>query len=136
MVLTADDRIAIAELVSLHGHLVDDGEFGRLDELFTADVVYDATDFGVAVIHGTASFTQAAYALGAGNPVGHHVTNVVVTQTAAGTVQARSKGIGVNADGTCGSTTYVDTVVMTPHGWRIAHRTIHARKEPLNGAWR
>jgi hypothetical protein len=31
------DRVAIEELISLHGHLFDEGELGRLDELFTED---------------------------------------------------------------------------------------------------
>lgn len=32
----AEDRMAITELIALHGHLVDDGELDCLDELFTA----------------------------------------------------------------------------------------------------
>jgi hypothetical protein len=39
IVLTAEDRWAIGETISLHGHLFDEGELDRLDELFTADVV-------------------------------------------------------------------------------------------------
>jgi hypothetical protein len=38
--------LAITELVSLHGHIVDDGDLDRLEELFTSDVVYDLTDYG------------------------------------------------------------------------------------------
>jgi hypothetical protein len=44
--LTTEDRLVIADLVALQGHLFDDGELERLDELFTAEVVYDASDFG------------------------------------------------------------------------------------------
>ncbi len=29
--VTAEDRLAIHELIALHGHLMDDGELGRLD---------------------------------------------------------------------------------------------------------
>ena len=64
------------------------------------------------------------------NPVGHHVTNVVLTETADGSVHAQSKGIGINADGTCGSVTYEDTVVHGDQGWRISQRKIQARKAP------
>lgn len=35
MALSTDDRIAIYELIALHGHLMDAGDFDRLGELFT-----------------------------------------------------------------------------------------------------
>jgi len=38
MRLTQEDRAAITELISLHGHLVDSGELDRLHELFTDDI--------------------------------------------------------------------------------------------------
>lgn len=40
MALSVEDRLAIHDLVALHGHLMDAGEFDRLDELFTEDFVY------------------------------------------------------------------------------------------------
>ena len=46
---------------------------------------------------------------------------------------AQSKGIGIKADGTCGSVTYEDIVVPGEHGWRISHRKIQARKAPSAG---
>jgi SnoaL-like domain len=50
--LTTEDRLVIADLVALQGHLFDDGELERLDELFTAEVVYDASDFGQPPMRG------------------------------------------------------------------------------------
>lgn len=44
--LTADDKWAIGETLALHGHLFDEGELDRLDELFTDDVVYDVSALG------------------------------------------------------------------------------------------
>jgi ketosteroid isomerase-like protein len=41
MASRTEDRLALHELVALHGHLFDMGELDRLDELFTEDVVYD-----------------------------------------------------------------------------------------------
>lgn len=131
--LSAEDRIDIAELISLHGHLFDAGELDRLDELFTADIVYDLTDFGQRPLRGVAAIRDAALAPGASNPVGHHVTNIVVTQGGDGLVRVRSKGIGVNADGTTGSVTYEDRVIRGDQGWRISHRTVLARRAPLGG---
>ncbi|WP_255948622.1 nuclear transport factor 2 family protein [Streptomyces odontomachi] len=133
MSLALEDRLAITELISLHGHLVDDGSLDRLDELFTPDVVYDVTEFGQEPLVGVAAIREAAWALGAANPVAHHVTNVVITASADGRVRVRSKGLGVQADGSCGSVSYDDTVVRTPDGWRIDHRKLSPRRTPLGG---
>lgn len=130
---TAEDRTAITELIAMHGHLVDAGELDRLAEVFTEDVVYDVTDLGAPPIEGLAAMRDAAYALGEGNPVGHHVTNVVLTEVGDERVRALSKGLGVRADGGCGSVTYEDTVARTARGWRIVHRRILARRAPLGG---
>jgi len=43
MPLTSEDRLAISDLIALHGHLFDEGELERIDELFAADVVYDTS---------------------------------------------------------------------------------------------
>ncbi|MFD5466368.1 nuclear transport factor 2 family protein [Kitasatospora sp. NPDC127059] len=133
MSLALEDRLAITELVSLHGHVVDDGSLDRLAEVFTSDVVYDLTDFGQEPLNGLPAVREAAWALGAANPVAHHVTNVVVTEAADGRVHVRSKGLGIRADGSCGSVSYDDTVVRTAEGWRIDQRRVSARRAPLGG---
>ncbi|WP_329281228.1 nuclear transport factor 2 family protein [Streptomyces sp. NBC_01451] len=133
MTLTAEDRLAVGELIALHGHLVDEGHLDRTAEVFTEDVVYDLSDFGQDLVTGLAALTDAALARGPANPVAHHVTNVVVTETPDGRVHARSKGLGVMADGTCGSVTYDDTVVRFDGGWRISYRKVSARRVPLGG---
>ncbi len=133
MTLTVEDRLAIRELVALHGHLVDEGHLDRTAEVFTPDVVYDVSDLDQDLITGLAALTDAALALGPANPVAHHVTNVTVTETPDGRVHARSKGLGVMADGTCGSVTYDDTVIRVDGGWRISYRKVSARRVPLGG---
>jgi hypothetical protein len=80
MAISADDRVAINDLIAMHGHLMDAGAFERLDELFSAAVVYDLADFGLGSLRGVAAIRDAATALGDRNPVGHHVTNVVLTE--------------------------------------------------------
>jgi hypothetical protein len=129
--VNVEDRLAIHELLALHGHLVDAGEFDRLGELLTPDVVYDSTAFGAGEMRGFDTITATSYALGDRNPVGHHVTNIIVTEDPDGTVRARSKGIGVYADGTTGSVVYDDVLRRTPDGWRIARRAISPRRTPL-----
>jgi SnoaL-like domain len=131
--LTIEDRLVIADLVALQGHLFDDGELERLDELFTADVVYDASDFGQPPMHGIDAIRTTALALGDRNPVAHHVTNIVVIPIDDDAASVRSKGFGVAQNGTIGSVTYVDRVTRTATGWRISHRQIQARSRPLNG---
>jgi SnoaL-like domain len=133
MALTAEDRTAITELLSMHGHLVDAGELDRLHELFTDDVTYDVTDLGAGSLEGLAAIREAALALGELNPVGHHVTNIVLTELADDQVRALSKGIGINADGTSGSVTYEDTISRGDQGWRISYRKAAGGK--LHGYW-
>jgi hypothetical protein len=129
--LSTADRLAIHELLNLHGHLMDDGAFDRLDELFTPDVVYDVSAFGAGKLVGIDAIRAAALALGERNPLGHHVTNIVIVDADADTVRVRSKGLGVRADGTAGSVAHDDTVRRTASGWRLASRTITPRRTPL-----
>lgn len=134
MPISPEDRIAVTDLIHLHGHLFDGGELDRLDELFTDDVVYDVSDLGGGQLVGVAAIREAALALGEGNPVGHHVTNVLLAELPDGAVRALSKGFGVNADGSTGTVSYDDTVVRGARGWRISRRKVLARRAPLNGA--
>jgi len=133
MALAPEDRLAISELIALHGHLVDDGELDRSAEVFTPDVVYDLSDFGQGQVTGLDALREAALALGPASPVAHHVTNVVLTAETEGRVLARSKGLGVMADGSCGSVTYEDVVVRGDAGWRVCRRKVVARRVPLGG---
>jgi hypothetical protein len=130
--LSVEDRLAVHELVSLHGHLMDGGEFDRMDELFCADVVYDVSAFGFGELRGYEAISEAGLALGDANPVGHHVTNICVTEDPDGTVRVRSKGIGVSAGGSVGSVVYEDVVRRETAGWRIAYRKVIPRRTPLH----
>ncbi|BCJ28408.1 nuclear transport factor 2 family protein [Actinocatenispora sera] len=131
MSLTTDDRVAITDLINLHGLFADSGQLDRLRELFTADIAYDVSNVGGGVLHGVTAVIEAGYALGEGNPLAHHVTNTVLTELDDGRVRAWSKAIAIHTDRSCGSATYEDTVVHTPDGWRISHRTVRARRVPL-----
>jgi hypothetical protein len=131
MALTADDRFAIEDLINLHGHLVDRGDFAGLPALFTEDVAYDASAFGGGMLAGVDAMRDAALALGERNPVAHHVTNIVLAEAPDGTVRAVSKGIGVMTNGAASSVTYEDTVERGTAGWRITHRVIRPRRTPL-----
>jgi ketosteroid isomerase-like protein len=131
MALTEQDRIDIADLINLHGHLTDAGKLDEAGELFTPDITYDVDDFGLGSLHGTAAIREAALALGAANPVGHHVTNIVIIQIDDRSARVRSKGIGIRADGTAGSVVYDDIVTLRPGGWKISYRKVTVRRAAL-----
>jgi ketosteroid isomerase-like protein len=133
MALSEQDRIDINDLINLHGHLTDTGKLAQASELFTPDVTYDLDDFGHGSLHGTAEMRAAALALGSANPVGHHVTNIVINEIDDRSARVQSKGIGVKADGTADSVGYDDIVVRRPGGWKISYRKVTARRAPLGG---
>ena len=126
--LTAEDRITIHELISLHGHLADDRTPARLGELLTEDAAYDLEAFGMGTVTGLPALMALFEQAPGEQPVGHHVTNVVVSEQPDGTARVRSKGLAVMADGAAGTATYEDHVVRTPVGWRIAHRTVRPHR--------
>jgi SnoaL-like domain len=122
--LSTEDRLSIHELISLHGHLTDDRQHDRLRLLFTDDAAYDVSAFGLGVVRGLDALTELFVQRPGTQPIGHHVTNVVVGAGGADTASVRSKGLAVMADGTAGTVTYDDVVVRTAAGWRIARRTV------------
>jgi hypothetical protein len=134
MALTVEDRIAIYELIALHGHLMDTGGFDRLGELFTDDFVYDVEALGFGSLRGADALTEASRALADENPLGHHVTNalVVADEDDGNVATVRSKGIGILSDGSSGTVVYEDVVHRTGSGWRIARRTVIPRRRPLH----
>src|SRR4051812_41784654 len=113
-----EDQLAIQQLISLYGYIIDERQFSRSHELFTADVRYDVTDFKAGEHVGIDAIVELWRATDR-HPLAHHATNVVVSRDEDGTTRVESKGIGVLVDGRVGSTVYRDIVVKTTYGWRI-----------------
>jgi hypothetical protein len=133
--LNAEDRQAIGEVLALHGHLFDGGHLGRLGEIFAPDVVYDMSAVGVGTFEGIEAIRSAALQLGPGNPVAHHVTNIVISgEGDGGPATALSKGLMLRSDGTLASVTHTDTLRCHGGGWRISRRVISPQRTPLGGA--
>jgi hypothetical protein len=139
MSLTVDDRLEIHEVIALHGHLSDAGAYERFDEVFTADLVVDASDLGRAPLPAPDSsrprldmYIAASHRLGPAGPLAHHVTNVIVREDGDG-ARAWSKGLAVNQDGSVAAFTYEDHLVRTGLGWRIRQRRVSARREAGRG---
>jgi hypothetical protein len=126
--LPADDLLAIHDVIARYGHLMDEGEFDRLGEVFTDDVTYDATDFDLGVWHGIGEVI-AGMRGSTSHPLAHHSTNVVIGAPGSnGDVPVVSKGIGVGQGGRVGSVTYDDIARRGHDGWRIARRVLSLRK--------
>lgn len=126
MPLSAEDRLSIHELVALHGHLTDDRRDNDLHLLLTDDARYDITAYGLGVVVGLPALTELFAQRPGEQPVGHHVTNVIVGPGPDGddSATARSKGLAVMPDGRTDTVVYDDVVVRTRAGWRIARRTV------------
>ncbi|MGD9703711.1 MAG: nuclear transport factor 2 family protein [Acidimicrobiia bacterium] len=128
MSLDVADRLAIHELLALYGHLIDERRWDALDQVFTDDLVFDASDFGSEITRSRADLVAIWMRPDTAHPLAHHATNVVVIEDADGTVRVRSKGIGIGVGERVGSVTYDDVVVRTPDGWRMASRRAVLRR--------
>ena len=126
------DRIRIHELISLHGHLMDEGDFNRLGEVFVDDVIYDVSALGGGQLVGAEAISDAGRALDDRNPLGHHVTNVVVVEIVEDHAQVRSKGLAVMSNGAAGSVVYDDELRRTDRGWRSRFAGCRRGNRPFN----
>jgi hypothetical protein len=122
--LNADDRWAIGEILSLHGHIFDAGQLDRLDEIFVPEVVYDMSAVGIKAFEGIDAVRSAAAGLGDRGPIAHHVTNVVISSDHHDVVTARSKGLMLMGNGVLESVTHLDTLRRHNGEWRISRRII------------
>jgi hypothetical protein len=122
--LQTEDRLAISEVLSLHGHIFDAGELDRLDEIFTAEIVYDMSAVGIGVFEGIETVRSAAAGMGDSGPLAHHVTNVLISSDEDDVATARSKGLMLMRDGTLECVVHLDTLGRHDGDWRISHRII------------
>lgn len=122
-----EDVLAVYDLLGRYGHLIDERAYERLVEVFTEDCVYDATDFGGEVLHGSAAVVEQMRTSDS-HPLAHHATNILVAANPDGTLAVLSKGIGVGPRGRVGSVVYEDTARRTAAGWRLAARRAVLRR--------
>jgi hypothetical protein len=123
-VLDTHDLVAIQQLMAHYGHLVDARAFPRLSEIFAIDGAFDVTAHQAGRHEGLSAVI--AFFERANHPAAHHSTNLYVYEE-DGQVRACSKYAVPAPDGRMFGGDYLDTLVRTPHGWRIRERIVTAR---------
>jgi len=120
------DLLAIHDLLSRYGHVVDDADWTRLSDVFCDDGQFDLQAIGRGTAHGMeelrACFAQLDH------PLAHHTTNVMIEPDGAQRARVRCKYLVVSDDGRVRTGEYHDDIVHTTAGWRIERRTVVPRR--------
>lgn len=122
------DRLELHELPGRYGDAIDDRDWARLGEIFTADAVFDLTDLGGPRCDGLAAITLFMDR-DADHPRAHLMTNIYVDEAADG-VQLRFRIVALLPGGKVGTASYYDDVIKTSAGWRVSNRVITRRRQP------
>lgn len=126
---SVEDILAIQAVVVLYGFLIDDREWDRFDQVFTEDAVVDFRDqsaqppTGLAPIAGRAEIVRQFRDV-LTHPYQHMLVNHVIEDVSPDEVVVRSKALLPTPGGSVADIVYRDTVVRTPDGWRIRHKSI------------
>ena len=129
-VLDAIDLILIHQLLGRYGHTIDHRQWDAFAALFVPDASIDYQGgSGVVVRKGRDAIVEWFRAVGAGHPPAHHVTNIVVDDTAdpSGPVSVHSKFIAPftrqeHVPKRLYGGDYHDVVVRTAEGWKFSHK--------------
>jgi hypothetical protein len=130
-VMEIADRLELHELPGRYGDAIDYRAWERLDDIFTADAVFDMSDLGGPSCEGLAAI-KVFMDRDAQHPRTHMMTNIYVDETPTG-VQLRFRIVALLGGGKVGTASYYDDVVKTPAGWRVAHRVVTRRRRPSAG---
>ncbi|GAB2825432.1 hypothetical protein GCM10022221_24400 [Actinocorallia aurea] len=114
------DRLEILQVLALFAHVFDNAETEGLGLVFTKDAVVEMRRSGreVAGLDAIAEFTQAL----AGGAPDHHTLDTVLIAETPGRVRARSRYLAVLPDGSVHNGEFLDILLLTDQGWRIARR--------------
>ena len=122
------DRLELHELPGRYGDAIDDRAWDRLDEIFTADAVFDLTDLGSRRCEGLDDIKHFMD-VEAEHPRTHLMTNIYVDEAADG-ARLRFRIVALLGEGRVGTASYYDDVVKTPSGWRVSNRVVTRRRRP------
>lgn len=129
--LTAEDRWDIHQALSYYGHLVDNGEWEGLGEIFTADVELETPLGPFTGVAGVRDFESQAFPDHA--PSHHTVNTIIRAGETAGTAVAWSRFVLVTYEATVLGGDYVDTLVRQDSEWKISARRITERNRTRPG---
>jgi len=124
--LSAEDRIALHELIARYSHLLDRGGIDRMGEVFTEDCRFTVAYFDVD-IHGLQPLIGFFQPTMAARPsVRHVITNIYTEATGINTADMHAYLQIVDAANNALTAVnfYHDHCVKTPAGWRIATRNV------------
>jgi SnoaL-like domain len=122
--LDTHDIVAIQQLMSHYGHLVDAKQWPRLDEIFADEGVFDVTAHQAGRHEGLPAVI--AFFERASHPPAHHSTNLYVYEE-AGETRSLSKYAVPSEGGRMFGGDYEDVLIRTTNGWRIKERVVTAR---------
>ncbi|ROO84792.1 SnoaL-like protein [Actinocorallia herbida] len=115
------DRQEIAGVLALFAHAFDNGEVADLGLVFTKDAVIELRRTGREVA-GLDAIAEFSTALAEGDAPDHHTLDTVLVAETPGRVRARSRYLAVLPDGAVHNGDFLDVLVLTDDGWRIARR--------------
>jgi hypothetical protein len=114
--------LEIQQVSALFGHVLDNVEMDKLDQVWTDDGTFDLTNLGMWSATGFDALRGRLE--GAPHAVTHHGTNLVVEAVDGDRATVRSKFVLVWDDGQVTRGEYHDVFARTPAGWRIHVRTV------------
>jgi SnoaL-like domain len=118
--MDASDYAEIAQLLARYCHIVDNGEWDRLGEIFAPDGSMTVT--GLYETHTGPAALRTLYSETMNHPLAHNSTSVVVVEDQADSARVVSKWVTVRVDGLTGTGVYADDLVRTAAGWRVQAR--------------
>jgi hypothetical protein len=125
---SAEDTLAILDVVGRYGFVVDDRDWEGFEQVFTEDAVFDARDHdhdpprGFAPIEGRQEIVRAFRDLYI-HPTQHMIVTSIINDISPDEVIVRSKGMFPIPEFQFFEGVYTDVVVRTAIGWRIRNKT-------------
>jgi hypothetical protein len=115
------NRVAINDMLSRYGTVIDNRDWNGLDAIFDDGIVFDMTDISRGVITGLEPL-KSYMDTDAVHPAAHIITNIYVESLTADAARMSSRLLAIQADGSVIVGEYKDSAALTDAGWRITHR--------------
>ena len=115
------DRIDITDILNKVAYILDSKEYDRMGDVFADDIQFRKP--GRLTANGLDELKTAFKNFPAPS-LSHHITNLILSGSEDGTVQALCKALSQRADKSIVAAEYTDILKKTSNGWRIASRTI------------